>query len=172
MQMAGARRQVACGRPPTARTRKFSARYGMNTTPRANGPGSGGSTISLAAGSLSMNDRALGESTCGEHDASRDCGKRLDAQVHCILSPGGFARVSGRGMTRTTSAPSRSTSRPQRLERCAYLIREVLRLFPGREMAALGQAAVMQKLRERAFGPTLRRGVDFSWGTRSRRREW
>ena len=29
------------------------------------------------------------------------------------------------------------------------------------EMAALGRALVMQKLRERALGPTLRRGVDF-----------
>src|SRR2546422_8581609 len=31
-----------------------------------------------------------------------------------------------------------------------------------REMAALGRAAVMQKLRERALGPTLRRRVDFA----------
>ena len=66
-------------------------------------------------------------------------------------------------MTRTSGAPSPpNTSRPQRLERCAQLIGEVLRLFPCREMAALGRAAVMQKLRERAFGPTLRRGVDFA----------
>src|SRR5918993_1909286 len=70
--------------------------------------------------------------------------------------------IARRGMTRTRRALSPHTSRPQRLERCAHLIREVLRLFPGREMAALGQAAVMQKLRERAFGPTLRRGVDFA----------
>ncbi len=39
--------------------RKFSTRYGMNTTPPANGPGSGGSTISLGAGSLSMGTTVL-----------------------------------------------------------------------------------------------------------------
>ena len=35
------------------------------------------------------------------------------------------------------------------------------------EMAALGRALVMQKLRERALGPTLRRRVDFA-GVRAR----
>ena len=45
--------------PPTGRMRKFSTRYGMNTTPSANGPGSGGSTISLGGGSLSMGTTVL-----------------------------------------------------------------------------------------------------------------
>src|SRR5712692_8639326 len=45
--------------PATGRIRKFSTRYGMNTTPWANGPGSGGSTISLGAGSLSMGTTVL-----------------------------------------------------------------------------------------------------------------
>jgi hypothetical protein len=39
--------------------RKFSTRYGMNTTPSANGPGSGDSTISLGVGSLSMGTTVL-----------------------------------------------------------------------------------------------------------------
>jgi hypothetical protein len=39
--------------------RKFSTLYGMNTTPRANGPGSGGSTVSLGGGSLSMGTTVL-----------------------------------------------------------------------------------------------------------------
>jgi hypothetical protein len=39
--------------------RKFSTRYGMNTTPWANGPGSGGSTISLGVGSSSMGTSVL-----------------------------------------------------------------------------------------------------------------
>ena len=40
--------------PNTGKMRKFSVRYGMSTAPRASGSGSGGSTISLGAGSFSM----------------------------------------------------------------------------------------------------------------------
>src|SRR5262245_49955281 len=56
----------------------------------------------------------------------------------------------------------RVVSRPQRPERGAPLIGEDLRRFPRREMAAIGRAAVMQKLRERPFGPTLRRRIYFA----------
>src|SRR5262245_15489557 len=38
--------------PPTGTMRRFSRRYGMYTTPLASGPGSGGSTVRLGAGSL------------------------------------------------------------------------------------------------------------------------
>src|SRR5262245_25463943 len=51
---------------------------------------------------------------------------------------------------------------PQRLERCSQLFGEVPGLFPCREVAALGEAVVVQELRERAFGPTLRRRVVFT----------
>src|SRR4029077_5166564 len=39
--------------PPTGMMRRFSSRYGTNTTPWASGPGSGGSTVRLGAGSFS-----------------------------------------------------------------------------------------------------------------------
>src|SRR5438552_15480164 len=82
-------------------------------------------------------------------------GKRLDDEVHCSLSLWRFAtQIPRGGETRTSGAPSPpNTSRPQCLERCADPIGEVLRLFPCQEMAALGRALVMQKLRERALGP-------------------
>src|ERR671920_394431 len=38
--------------PNNGRMRKFSVRYGMRAAPRASGPGSGASTISLGAGSF------------------------------------------------------------------------------------------------------------------------
>jgi hypothetical protein len=43
--------------PDTGRIRTFSTRYGIKTRPLASGPGSGGSTISPGAGSLSMGTR-------------------------------------------------------------------------------------------------------------------
>src|SRR6185503_12953613 len=45
--------------PATGRMRTFSTRYGMNAMPWANGPGSGGSTISLGGGSSSMGTLVL-----------------------------------------------------------------------------------------------------------------
>src|SRR5262245_60716733 len=51
--------RLCAAAPPTGKMRKFSTRYGMKTTPRASGPGSGGATISLGAGPLSMGTTVL-----------------------------------------------------------------------------------------------------------------
>jgi hypothetical protein len=47
-------RDVAGSGPADGNDAKVSRRYGMKTTPWASGPGSGGSTVRLTGGSLSM----------------------------------------------------------------------------------------------------------------------
>jgi Pyridine nucleotide-disulphide oxidoreductase, dimerisation domain len=49
---------------------------------------------------------------------------------------------------------------PQRLERCAHLSGEQLRLFPGGEVTAFGEPVVMDQLRVGPLGPAPRRRVE------------
>jgi hypothetical protein len=53
------RRHVARGRPCQGQDAQVLHRYGMNTTPWANGSGTGDSTISLGVGSLSIGTTVL-----------------------------------------------------------------------------------------------------------------
>ena len=87
VQMSDARRHLACGRP--AHGQDAQVLHPVRDEHDAPGQRTGERRLHDQPGRglvVDGDDRALGEGAGGEHCASRDCGKRLDEQVHCILS--------------------------------------------------------------------------------------
>src|SRR5215470_19908025 len=104
--------------------------------PRANGPGSGGSTVSLGAGSSST--------------------------VTTVLCANAFAQSTALAATAASDLICGviASSPTKRLETCAEFRGECRRLFPRRKMRALGEAVVVDELGIRLLSPPLRRLVD------------
>src|SRR5437016_8948238 len=148
--------------PPTGKMRKLSTRYGIKTTPWASGPGSGGSTISVGAGS-SMGTTVLWAkapmaSTVPAAIVASVLMSRFIAFSPWRLAAGGIVR---RRMTRTSGAPSTDDLElPQRFECSAHLVHKELRLLPGRKVRAFGEPVVVDELGIRLLSPTLRCLVD------------
>src|SRR5918994_4848101 len=123
----------------------------MNTTPRANGPGSGGSTISLAAGSLSMGTTALW--------AKAPMAKTVQAATAASVLMSrfiAFSPLETRYAERPISHEPLNCGLPQRLETRAHLAHEELRLLPRREVCAFFELVVVDQLGIRLLRPTPR----------------
>src|SRR5829696_7711656 len=135
--------------PPTGRTRKFSTRYGMNTTPRAKGPGSGGSKTSLAAGSLSMGTTPLWAKAPVKMVQAATAASALISRLMA------FSPLEIRCAKRTVSPAFWTTFELlQRREARAHLPHEELRLLPGGEVCAFVELVVVDQLGIRLLRPT------------------
>src|SRR5262245_46071024 len=143
--------------PRTGRMRTCSTRYGMNTTPWANGPGSGRSTISLAAGSLSMGTTVLWAKAAAANMHAETAASGLISRFIAFspleLSFGDSIRYPERLISPAFELAQRLTAR----EHGGH---EQLRLFPRREVSAFGEPVVVDQLGIRLLSPTLRRLVD------------
>src|SRR5918993_4211824 len=152
--------------------RKFSTRYGMNTTPRANGPGSGCSTINLGEGSLSMGRTVLW--------AKAPVASRIEAAaaasvlISCFIASSPFETWSTaddahwRGIHRMTLGTNLEL--PQRLETCAKIFHDRLRLLPRGKVRTFRMALIVGQLGISLFGPLprnrgdlLRKGAYHDW---------
>jgi hypothetical protein len=94
VKMSDPRRDVARGRTAYGHDAQILHRYGMKATPVASGPGSGGSTNNLGAGSFSMgttSDAALWAKALVASSTPAAVAASVLARMFTSFSPIGYA---------------------------------------------------------------------------------